>query len=149
MRINDTERERLLKILNFLEEELLDLETFFNIDYPIFERDKQKRKSLERTVENIVNAGLDIAKIILIMKNIGIPDTYREYFLKLLAADFLNHKLSSDLAKWVKLRNILAHEYLDIRWQNMRNFLSEGWKSFKKLAEQTRKFLQSGKRWTK
>jgi uncharacterized protein YutE (UPF0331/DUF86 family) len=30
-----------------------------------------------------------------------------------------------DMAKWVRLRNILAHEYLDIRWKQIERFIKE------------------------
>jgi len=30
------------------------------------------------------------------------------------------------IARWVRLKNIVTHEYLDIRWSSIEKFLSEG-----------------------
>ncbi len=32
---------------------------------------------------------------------------------------------SIDISKWVRFRNIIAHEYLDIRWNSIKKFIQE------------------------
>jgi uncharacterized protein YutE (UPF0331/DUF86 family) len=137
------EQARLARIVEFLRTELADLHAFSSLRYAEYEADRHRRRSLERCIENIVNASLDIAKILLVGEGLPIPATYKEYFLQLSAiGDFLEESAAEDLARWTRLRNILAHEYLDIRWQRIREFLDSGWQSYETLLNATETYLR-------
>lgn len=86
-----------------------------------------------------------MAKIILITEDLLIPDTYAKYFLSLYTAELINEEDAFVLGETVRLRNILAHEYLDIRWGNIKSFLSEKWKYHQKLVEIVVKYLEKQK----
>ncbi|MCZ7627470.1 MAG: hypothetical protein C3F12_14020 [Candidatus Methylomirabilota bacterium] len=136
-------QERLARILVFLETELADLRAFADMRYGNYQSDRDRRRNLERCIENIVNAALDIAKILLVSEGRPIPPTYKEYFLQLPAiSGFLDEPVAEDLAEWARLRNILAHEYLDIRWQRIREFLDSGWQSYESLLKATEAYLR-------
>ena len=47
------------------------------------------------------------------------------------------------LAEWVKLRNIVAHEYLDIRWASIKKFVQESEPSYKKFFTEAKKYLKA------
>ncbi|MBI2251856.1 MAG: DUF86 domain-containing protein [Armatimonadetes bacterium] len=143
MSINKIEQERLARILDFLIVELKDIKGFSALDYSAYQNNRPKRREVERCIENIVNSALDVAKIILIHKEVSVPDTYRDYFLKLLAVGISSKSTAFGLAKWVKLRNILAHEYLDIRWNNIKEFINEGYIFFQNLLKDAQKYLKS------
>lgn len=137
------EQARIARIIEFLRTELADLQAFSSLRYAEYEADRHRRRSLERCIENIVNASLDIAKILLVGEGLPIPATYKEYFLQLPAiGDFLEESAVEDLARWTRLRNILAHEYLDIRWQRIREFLDSGWQSYETLLNATETYLR-------
>jgi uncharacterized protein YutE (UPF0331/DUF86 family) len=137
------EQERLARILVFLETELTDLRAFADMRYGNYQSDRAQRRNLERCVENIVNASLDIAKILLVSERLPIPPTYKEYFLQLPAVSgFLDESVAENLAAWARLRNILAHEYLDIRWQRIREFLDSGWQSYESLLKAAETYLR-------
>jgi uncharacterized protein YutE (UPF0331/DUF86 family) len=143
MKLEKFDRERLLRILEFLFTEIDDLQKkFIKLDFQTYSSDNDVRRNLERCIENIVNSGLDMAKIILINKGTQIPNTYKEYFLSLYTIGLIKKNLAFGLADGVRLRNILAHQYLDIKWRNIKEFLNRGWKDYKKLSEFFRKFLQ-------
>ncbi len=133
--------ERLGRIFDFMEVELGDLSNFFNLDYKTYQEDRNKRRNLERCIENIVNASLDIAKIILVSENREIPDTYKEYFLSLGTSGLISDNLSQRLAEGTKLRNILAHQYLDIRWNSIKEFLSNKGEEYKEWLKTTKELV--------
>ena len=117
--------DRLVKHINFLEEELKDhvqFKTFTREDYL---KNRDKRRNIERWVENIINSTVDISRVILNIEEKPIPDTYREIVSMISAVDGLEGLDTDKLAKWVKFRNIIAHEYLDIKWNSLSKFIVE------------------------
>lgn len=54
-----------------------------------------------------------------------IPETYRETVLRLGALSYLSEQSAEQLASFTKLRNILAHEYLDLRWREISAFIAK------------------------
>ena len=46
------------------------------------------------------------------------------------------------LSQWVKLRNIVAHEYLDIRWDSIKRFIEETEPVYKSFLECVRNYLK-------
>ena len=101
-----------------------ELEGFKNLEWKNYLENKPLRRNVERMIENIVNALVDISKIVLSDKTAGeIPATYGEVVLKLSELKFVEFELAEQLAESVKLRNYLAHQYLDLRWDKVKNFL--------------------------
>jgi uncharacterized protein YutE (UPF0331/DUF86 family) len=145
MPLERQDRERLFRILDFLLAELTDLKNkFVGIEFKDYQANSDLRRNVERCIENIVNSSLDIAKIILVTENLLIPDTYREYFLNLYANDFIEKDIAETLAEGVKLRNVLAHQYLDIRWKKIEEFLRNEWKAYDKYINCIKKHLEKG-----
>ena len=143
MPLGKDEQERLARICVFLATELGDLQGFLGTRQADYQSDGNLRRNLERCIENVVNASLDIAKILLVSEGLPIPPTYKEYFLQLPAlSGFLDEALAEDLARWARLRNVLAHEYLDVRWRRIREFLDSGWQSHEALLKATESYLR-------
>ena len=77
MIFGEAEKGSIFSRLSFLESELSDLIEHRSLDWKTYREDKTVRKTVERTIENIVNALIDICKIILSDKSAGeIPQTY-------------------------------------------------------------------------
>lgn len=117
------QKEAIIKRVVFAEKEIKDTYKFINFSYDEFEKNIEKRKILERTIENIVNCIIDISKILLAGEKIEIPKTYAEIIKKLSDLKFISKKEAEILSNFVKLRNLLAHEYLDILWKEVKNFI--------------------------
>ena len=47
------------------------------------------------------------------------------------------------LSEWVRLRNIIAHEYLDIRWGSTRRFVQETEVLYKNFLEGVKDYLKN------
>jgi uncharacterized protein YutE (UPF0331/DUF86 family) len=74
------------------------------------------RRNIERIIENLANACIDIAKIILAGEPVEIPGTYQDIILKLGELKIVESDLASKIAALAKARNVLAHQYLDLKW---------------------------------
>jgi len=116
---------RLTKHVTFLEDELKDYDTFESLSWEEYNLDRSKRRDVERWVENIINSSIDIAKIILASEGLPLADTYKEIVGSLSLVSSFDRENIEKLSKWIRLRNIISHEYLDIRWTSIKRFISE------------------------
>lgn len=118
-------KTRLIRHITFLEAELDDFPGFRSLSWEEYNEHRDKRRNVERWIENIVNSSIDISKIVLSSENIAIPDTYRGIVTSLSLVSGFNKENTQHIAEWVRLRNIISHEYLDIRWGSMSRFIQE------------------------
>jgi uncharacterized protein YutE (UPF0331/DUF86 family) len=121
--LNKFQKESIIRRIDFLKKEFDELENFSNYDYKDYQKNTKERKILERTIENILNCMIDISKIILVGEKTGIPKTYAETLSKLSLINIVSEKEAKVLSESAKLRNILFHEYLDILWKEIKNFM--------------------------
>ncbi len=124
---------RLIERMQFLKSELEEIEGFKNLAYREYCEDKVKRRNIERWAENIINATIDIAKIILAAEKREIPKTYEQALLNFGFFVGLKEKEAARLASFAWLRNILAHEYLDIIYNRIKKFIIESPFLYKKI----------------
>ncbi|OGW61262.1 MAG: hypothetical protein A2V83_04770 [Nitrospirae bacterium RBG_16_64_22] len=141
MSLTDVDRDRLMRIVDFLETELADHSKFAGIDERTYRTDADARRNVERWAENLVNASIDIAKIILASQKARMPQTYRETIEALALLPGFNPQTAETLARFAKLRNILAHEYVDIRFKRIRQFVSDAGPLYGELLDLARRFL--------
>lgn len=127
------EKTRLLERTQFLESELKERKQFEKLTFEEYRDDKTKRRNIERWVENIINATIDIAKIILASEEKRMPKTYSEALFDFGILAGLTKKESEKFSKLANLRNILAHEYLDILYEKIQNFLKESPGLYRKI----------------
>jgi len=139
--LNEIDRDRLSRMTVFLEKELEDFEKFKKIDQIVYMSDTDIKRNLERWVENIVNSSIDMAKIILASEIKQIPETYRLIIENLGVVDGFDQSVATALSGFSKMRNILAHEYLDIRFAQIKKFLDESEESYKYLVDFVKKFI--------
>lgn len=137
------DRQRLERIIQFLEEEANDYEKFQKLTWQEYERERPKRREVERWAEQIINAVIDSAGVILASERRVIPETYRRMVQTLaIIPPFDQDDLCEKLAPWVELRNILAHEYLDYRWKELNIFIQETKTLLTKFIERLKNFLR-------
>jgi len=135
------DRERLIKLLDYPESEVDDYAMFSDLTWETYQKDKVKRRNVERWIENIVMSAIDLAKVLLASENKPIPDSYKEILHKVgLIADF-DDEFGKRLSRWAGLRNIVVYEYLDIRWRNMKEFIKESEPVYRQLIQGIKKAL--------
>lgn len=138
------QRVSLKRYLVFLEEELADLPRFRALTYAVYSTDRDTRRNVERLCENLVNASIDIGKILLASQSLQIPNSYREVFESLGYLGVISPETSEALQAFTRLRSIPAHEYLDVRWEQLRALIEGGGTVLVSLMRVSRSALQSG-----
>ena len=137
-------KERIIKHLNFMEEEMKDYSLFKNLKWETYKMERSKRRDVERWIENLINSVIDISKLIITAEGVILPETYKEIVLSLsLFEKFFDKKEIEEISKWVKLRNIITHEYLDIKWKHIKNFIDGTETLLHKFVERVKTYLKS------
>lgn len=140
--LNREEQGRLLIRVDYLKEELKELDRFKSLSWENYLKDRDKRKLIERWTENILNATIDIAKMILASEKKAMPKSYEEALFDF--AIFIGFDLqgAEKFAKFANLRNLLAHEYLDILYQKIQFFLKEAPDFYQKILSFLDSYLE-------
>lgn len=131
--------------LIFVDGELKALPEFSNLDWAMYQQNAHKRREVERLIENVMNALIDCAKIMLASEKQSVPQSYREIISNACALLHFSEADGVRLASWVILRNILAHEYLDLRWRDVSGFLKDGEAYVGKFITGARSFLEENR----
>mgnify|MGYP001573068878 FL=1 len=140
--MKEESRFRLLKHINFLKNELKDYDTFKSLSWTEYDNDRHKRRDVERWVENIINSSIDISKIILNAEGKSLPDTYKEVIKSLCALLKFKEEDMNNLSELIRLRNIVSHEYLDIRWTSIRKFIAENKPLYEYFLDKVELYLE-------
>jgi len=133
------DRVRLTRRLEFLREEWSDLQRFFGVTFDEYRSSKALRRELERWVENIANATIDIAKIVLASKKKTLLQSYQDALREFAALAGLSAAEAEQVSTLARLRNLLAHEDLDLLYDRIRTFLD----SFPHAYDRAFEFLEA------
>lgn len=135
-------KQRLLKHLDFLEAEVKDYSKFMKLSAAEYRDESDKRRNVERWVENIINSSIDISKVILTLEGRNLPDNYKDIVLSISAVKELGVDSPEPLSRWVKFRNIVSYEYLDIRWSTIKKFIFETESLYRVFLDKTKVYLK-------
>lgn len=135
-------KDRLVRHLNFLEDESKDYDQFKRLSREEYLTDRDKRRNVERWIENIINSTVDISRVILTNEGIVIPDTYRRIVAMISTVEGLETVDAERLSKWVRFRNIVTHEYLDIKWNSISRFVNETDLLYKNFIETIKQYIK-------
>jgi uncharacterized protein YutE (UPF0331/DUF86 family)/predicted nucleotidyltransferase len=139
--ISDIDLARLIRIVSFLESELGARSVFADLDVRRYTEDANLRRNVERWVENLVNCSIDIAKIVVAAGGLPMPQTYRESLMSLGAVGEWR-TIAEELSGFARLRNLLAHEYLDLRYPEVRRVVDRADEVFGGHARATRAWIE-------
>jgi uncharacterized protein YutE (UPF0331/DUF86 family) len=140
--LTDEQAISIIRRLRFMATELEDIRAYTEMDQHQYQVDRKSRRDLERIIENLINAALDIAKILSAGEELEVPETYRQAFIQLGEAGIIEKELALALAEKARTRNILAHQYLDIKWVLIKDFLASGISSLEEFKRQVEQRLQ-------
>lgn len=124
--ISSHDRVRLERVIDLIQDQMPDFKNFSNISQRQYERDISVKRNIERWAETIANASIDIAKILIASKKRSIPQTYRSILKELAFLDDFDENIAAKLASFSDMRNVLSHEYLDLRFMVIDKFIKEG-----------------------
>jgi uncharacterized protein YutE (UPF0331/DUF86 family)/predicted nucleotidyltransferase len=140
--LSEIDRDRLRRILDFIATEIADAGEFATLSRESYLTESSSRRNVERWIENIVNASIDVAKILLAAAQASVPQTYREILLNLDTLPNFETRIAEALSRFSRLRNILAHEYLDLRWGQISTFLREAVPFYQELFQYASRALR-------
>ncbi len=140
--LGEKDKEALERRLVFIDTELSALPEYTGLTWDEYQKNHRKRREVERFIENLLNAAIDVAKIILASEKRTVPSTYREMLHLIGTVSPFSQDTADRLSGWVGLRNILAHEYLDLRWKPVHDFLEHCESHFRAFLQAAKEFLK-------
>lgn len=138
------DKGNLERMIVFLEEQLSIYPDFRKLSKSGYENNIHQRNDVERWIENIINASVDISKVVLASGKKSVPDTYKDSVRRAMESLGLPEDSTEKFEKWVKLRNILAHEYLDIKWKKISDFIANSEPICRLLISSAKDFIAKG-----
>jgi len=121
--LHQADRAKLIPYIDYLEKELSFLAIYEKeVDWKIYQSQRSKRLEVERWVECLINATLDISKTLMTIRVEDIPETSREVLFQTGARIYNTEEEAKAFSELAKIRNTLAHRYLDIKWQDIKRF---------------------------
>jgi uncharacterized protein YutE (UPF0331/DUF86 family) len=108
---------RIAESIQFISEEIREFEQdYAGKTWQEYQIDRKLQKLMDRTVENILTALIEVCGTINTLRGVGV-ESYGDAVKK--AAEWLGFSEDDqqDLAKLAIQRNRLAHRYLNSRWQ--------------------------------
>lgn len=130
---------RLQRNLDFIETELEDRGQFRGVTLERYRADRNLRRNLDRWVEMLINAALDVGKVVLASERRPVPYTYGQILTELESVESFSD-LAGQLRPFAALRNVLAHEYLELRFNRVAHFANTGAAAIAQLADLARKW---------
>jgi uncharacterized protein YutE (UPF0331/DUF86 family) len=115
-------RGRIQESIRFISEEMKEFaEEYSQRTKDDYQNDRKLQKLIDRTVENILTALIEIAGTFLTENGIA-ADSYADVLKKFGQRLKLSEDDQEKLASLAVHRNRLAHRYLNFRWQAVQDF---------------------------
>ncbi|OFD75905.1 MULTISPECIES: type VII toxin-antitoxin system HepT family RNase toxin [Bacillus cereus group] len=98
--------------------------------------DYTKQDSIILNIQRACKASIDLAMHIVAGKKLGLPQSSRDAFDLLVAADLLSAELANKLKAMVGFRNIAVHDYQSVNLDIVRQIIEKYLKDFKLFTKE-------------
>jgi uncharacterized protein YutE (UPF0331/DUF86 family) len=116
-------RGRIGESLQFITGEIKEFESeYASKKFDNYQEDKKLQKLMDRTVENILTALIEVCGTILVQEGVDV-ENYGETLAKCCKLLGLSEEEQRTLSKLAVQRNRLAHRYLNFRWQAIKTYV--------------------------
>ena len=113
---------RIAESIQYLSEEIREFESdYADKTWTDYQNDKKLQKLVDRTVENILTALIEVCGTILAEEGLGV-DSYGDALRKTAKLLGFSEAEQDSLSRLAIQRNRLAHRYLNFRWQAIKMF---------------------------
>lgn len=140
--LTEEQKTKILERLQFLNSELQEIEDLKRLTFESYQNNKIQRRNIERWAENVINATIDIAKIVLASEKKLISRTYEDALRDFGIFSGMGLDEAKKIAKFAELRDILAHEYLEILYKRIKNFIDKSPPLYKKILDFLEDYLK-------
>lgn len=106
--------ERVVETIEELVQDLAFLAEKQSLSNEAFTSDRTQNYAVKRALQNVTNAVIDIAEMLLVANGINgaaMPDTNREKIDRLAAETGIGAAVNAELGQSAGFRNLLAHQY--------------------------------------
>ena len=108
--MDPTDESKFIPHIDYLERELLFRSQYEKeIDWRVYQSQRSKRLEIERWVESLINATLDISKMFLSIMGEEVPETSREVLFRVGGRIYEKEKEAETFSELASIRNTLAH----------------------------------------
>lgn len=108
---------RILESLTFITSEMDEYESDYSLKtWQEYSSDNKTQKLIDRTIENILTAFIEVSGVVLTENNIS-AESYADVMKKIGEFFNLDENEIEILSRCAVQRNRLAHRYLNFRWQ--------------------------------
>ena len=113
---------RIIESLQFIAGELREFDQEYAFKtWEDYQSDKKAQKLIDRTIENILTALIEVCGTILTQQNIAV-ENYAQVLSECAKKFSFSVQEQEALSKLALQRNRLAHRYLNLRWQAVAMF---------------------------
>ena len=106
----------------------------------------EKKRSCERLLQLSIECVIDVCKLLTIGLRLGVPAQENDLFDKLLKSGVFDRKTVAVLKKMRALRNILVHEYAEIKDELVFEIVVKRRKEFGMVIKKVKRYLQANPR---
>ena len=108
---------RIMETIAFITKEMEEFESDYSLKtWQEYQSDIKLQKLIDRTIENILTAFIEVCGTVLTEENI-LAESYTDVMQKAGSLFGFSEEVIETLAKLAIKRNRLAHRYLNFRWQ--------------------------------
>jgi len=93
------------------------IKTLQTVDREVYSKDPVLKRALDKSLNDIILAVIDIAANFLRLKKRALPKTYRDIVLA--TYEFVGEP-ATKMAALIKCRNETIHDYLKLNWENVK-----------------------------
>ncbi|MBS3170107.1 DUF86 domain-containing protein [Candidatus Woesearchaeota archaeon] len=108
------DKKRILALLDLLDGYLQDLEERLPQTLSEYNKDIEKQRFCERTLQLLIEVCIDIAHLFVKELKMGLPDEEESVFEKLMEKEVISEETFEKLKEMKKFRNVLIHRYKQI-----------------------------------
>lgn len=113
---------RIIESLQFISQEIKEFdEDYVSKTWEDYQKDKKLQKLMDRTVENILTALIEVSGTVLTQESISI-ENYAQVLRECAKRYDFSEEEQEKLSKLAIQRNRLAHRYLNFRWEAISMF---------------------------
>jgi len=109
--------------------------------YEEYLKDIFVKRTAERSLQLIVECATDVCDHLLAELNYPPPKDYYESFIKAGEASVISSTLAQEIAPSAGLRNVIVHEYEDIKDEKVYESIGQALKSFRQLIKEINDFI--------
>lgn len=140
--MTEAARDKIAEKLRYLTDALTKLEPFRRLSEDEYQSDNRNQYSVERLFQTVLEATLDVARLIIIDQQLTKPTEARSEFAILADSGVLPVELAERLTNAKKFRNVLVHDYVSVDPEKVRQHLQHDIDDLKSFAQTVAAYLQ-------